>query len=254
MPFLVPKNPQAAKIAALAAARAAAQDTAKPDALTRWINPGEAKDRIRIVFDDSGSMYKEAENAKEGTVEFLRNCIPNQTSVAVHFLKTENERLSTLNSNLMEIASLLKDARLALGGTPLFAALSRALALAPKATRYVVFTDGEPTDSLAEYMEPPPEEKQVALWEWKRSADILIEMPERSGAPIDTVFFGPSEIYTADQRDLLHYIAEKTGGYYLHFDPAKVNFRTAFKYLAPTQRLALASESVRREIESGKRT
>jgi hypothetical protein len=84
----------------------------------------------------------------------------------------------------------------------------------------------------------------------KRNADEVIKVALELHVPIDTVFFGD---YNQEAIRLLRYFAEQTGGYFLHFDPKKVNFRTAFKYLAPSMRLMLASESVRKEIESGKR-
>jgi hypothetical protein len=51
--------------------------------------------------------------------------------------------------------------------------------------------------------------------------------------------------------NLLRYLSAQTGGYFLHFDPAKVNFAQAFKYLAPVNRLMLASASFRADVESG---
>ena len=87
-----------------------------------------------------------------------------------------------------------------------------------------------------------------------QSADIIITIAKnalKNGkcVPIDTVFFGSE----GRQREieLLKYLSSKTGGYFLHFDPAKVNFAQAFKYLAPVNRLMLASASFRAQVESG---
>ena len=242
MTFTV-SNPNASKLAAMKAARQAAQ--VKPDALAKWISPAEARNRDRIIFDDSGSMSSEIENAKTGTVEYLRNCPPNQSAVAVHFLNTQDEELALLNSNLMQVAERLKAKSLKSGGTPLFSVTMKALNTGPTLTRMIIFTDGEPTDSLVEY--DSRAEKEDLL----RNADIVIARANELKAPIDTVYFGPASQERAIK--FLKYLAEKTGGYFLHFDPAKVSFAKAFKYLAPANRLMLASESVRREIESGKR-
>jgi len=244
MTFTV-SNPNASKLAAMKAARQAAQ--VKPDALAKWISPAEARNRDRIIFDDSASMGSEIENAKTGTVEYLRNCPPNQSAVAVHFLNTQDEELASLNSNLMQVAERLKAKSLKSGGTPLFSVTMKALNTGPTLTRMIIFTDGEPTDSLVEY--DSRAEKEDLL----RNADIVIARANELKAPIDTVYFGPDAEYNQRAIKFLKYLAEKTGGYFLHFDPAKVSFAKAFKYLAPANRLMLASESVRREIESGKR-
>jgi hypothetical protein len=76
-------------------------------------------------------------------------------------------------------------------------------------------------------------------------------MSTGTGIPIDTVYFGGSIEYERREIDLLKYLSSKTGGYFLHFDPAKVNFAQAFKYLAPVNRLMLASASFRAQVESG---
>jgi hypothetical protein len=239
------KDPNKAKLAALAEARKRASAvSSNPAAITRWIPASEARERARLVFDDSYSMGSEIEHAKQGVIEFNRNCIPNQTAVAIHFLNTENEELATLNTNLIEVSEKLEKLRLSSGGTPLFETMNNALIAEPDLTRLVVFTDGEPTDDIAPYN--PSEE-----FKHKDSCDKIIERAKLMRAPIDTVFFGYE-----DKRAmaLLRYLSDQTGGYFLHFDPAKVNFAKAFRYLAGPQRLMLASESVRREIESGRRS
>lgn len=238
------QNPAAAKAALLAAAKAKAA-TPNPAAIQRYIPAGECKDRIRIVFDDSGSMYSQVKHAKDGVVEFLRNCIPNQTSVAIHFLKTES-KLEELNSNLIEIASKLQDQPLSMGGTPLFEAMMKALSAAPFSTRLVVFTDGQPTDSLVPY----DSERSKERHEWYDSADVVITKAKEHSNPIDTVFFGESQ-YNEQEIKLLKYLSDSTGGFFLHFDPKKPNIWKSLKYLAPVNRLMLASESFRAEVENG---
>lgn len=249
-------NPQKAKEELLRKAReASASQPQNPASIQKWVSPADCKERLRIIFDDSGSMSSEIKNAVEGTVELFRNCIPNQTAVAVHCLNTHSEKLESLNSNLIEAAVTLQEMRFNMSLTPLFGTMMKAIKLEPKLTRMVLFTDGSPNDELIERKKSNGD--SYSNWEpeldfWKRNADIPIAEIKKIPAPIDTVFFGSA--HEENEISLLKYIAEQTGGYFLHFDPKKVNFRTAFKYLAPTQRLALASESVRKEIESGKRS
>jgi Mg-chelatase subunit ChlD len=255
--FSIQKNPNASKAAALKAAReqASSAPTAEQGAIQRWISAGEAKDRIRIVFDDSGSMASQIENAKEGVTEFLRNCIPNQTAVAIHMLCAKEQPIENLNSNLIEVATLLKETRAGLGGTPLFNCALKALTLSPKLTRMVVFTDGEPTDNLLKERENVEEviADGFTLVPYKNDADVLIRRAKDLGCPIDTVFFGANDDRSAANIKFLKYLAESTGGYFLHFDPKKPNIWKQLKYLAPVNRLMLTSESVRKEIEDGRR-
>ena len=253
-PFSFSKNPNASKEAALKAAReSAATSPPKPDAITKWIDPANAAERIYIEFDDSGSMSSEIENAKEGVVEFFRNCIPNQTAVYVKMICGFNPDIEKWNSNLIQAAGFVKNAHAGLGGTPLFEHMNAPLNKSIKPTRIVVFSDGDPTDHL---WAPQSSDayKLSSLERQKKSADIVIEHAKELHITIDTVFFGENSEWNQDSIALLKYIAEQSGGYFLHFDPKKVNFRTAFKYLAPVNRLMLASESVRREIESGTRS
>jgi Mg-chelatase subunit ChlD len=262
MPFQIgsykPPSSVDAKAAAIAAAKAASG--AKPDALVRYISPDKCTDRIRVVFDDSGSMDSQIGNAKEGVVEFLRNCIPNQTAVAVHFMNTHNQ-LQSLRSDLPQLGLDIKEADLSSGGTPFFNTLKNALNATPTLTRLVAFTDGSPTDRLqAEDDEKASIEDYYSdqIDAWKSSADVIIKIahavaPASGCIPIDTVYFGRGSDYKHHQMDLLRYLSEQTGGYFLHFDPAKVNFRTAFKYLAPINRLMLSSGSFRAAVESGEK-
>lgn len=248
-------NPNAAKEAALRAARAKASSasstaTAESGQITRWIPPAEARERLRILFDDSGSMSGHIEEAKEGVIELYRSSVPNQTAVAVHMIDSEHSDLEALNTNLIEAATILKGAKPGLGGTPLFSKFHEAAGLEPKATRFVMFTDGEPNREI-------PQEYVNGVWGGEeiycqKDADKLIARAKELKTPVDTVFFGSASSDRAIK--LLKYIADGTGGYFLHFDPKKVNFRQAFKYLAAGNRLMIASESVRREIESGQRS
>ncbi len=253
-------NPMDAKKAAMEAAKTAAAGAKalgagqSASAVMKYIRPAECSDRIRIVFDDSGSMSGEIENAKKGVVEFLRNCIPNQTAVAVHFMCTK-EWSTALRSDLPQLGMDLEEAQLRLGGTPMFNTMLKAMKESPLLTRMVVFTDGSPTDQLQ--AEEATEIQGFYSWDrqntWTSSADVIIKLAKQFGGekciPIDTVFFGGE--YSKVEMDLLRYLSEKTGGFFLHFNPAKVNFKTAFKYLAPVNRLQLTSGTFRASLERG---
>lgn len=251
-----PKNASDAKkaaIEALKASTALAAGKESAQAIVRYIPPGECPDRIRVVFDDSGSMGGEIENAKKGVVEFLRNCIPNQTAVAVHFMNTK-EWSTDLRSNLLELAVDIQESHLSRGGTPFFNTLKHALEATPTLTRLIAFTDGLPSDALAaDYGEELDTFYGSSAGPWIASASIIIKIAKAtgSGIPIDTVYFGNGAEYNKREMELLKYLSVQTGGYFLHFDPAKVNFATAFKYLAPVNRLRLASGSFRASVESG---
>ena len=156
----------------------------------------------------------------------------------------------------------MQEAQLQLGSTPFFNTCKAALEATPVLTRLIAFTDGSPTDELQ------AEERETGAIQgfysrgadsWKASADVIITIAKNTlkdgkCVPVDTVFFGVDSEWSKRERELLKYLSDATGGYFMVFDPAKVNFRTAFKYLAPVNRLMLASSSVRSEIENGKRT
>lgn len=246
---------EAAKAGAAGAKALGAGEAANAAAMIKYIAPAECSERIRIVFDDSSSMGGRVDDAKKGVVEFLRNCIPNQTAVAVHFMNTKAWN-TALRSDLPMLGVDIQEAQLAMAGTPMFNTMLKAMKESPLLTRMVVFTDGSPTDVLTaeESNELQP------FWgssadTWIKSADVLIDLAKRFGGekciPVDTVFFGVEEPYTLRQRELLRYLADKTGGFFMVFDPAKVNFRTAFKYLAPVNRLQLTSGSFRAALERG---
>jgi hypothetical protein len=247
-----PKNAVDAKRAAIEARKALTTPAGtNPSAIVRYIPPGECPDRNRIVFDDSGSMGGYIEDAKCGMIEYLRNCIPNQTSVAIHFMNSITCD-TQLESNLLKLAGDIREMNLRIGGTPFFNTLRKALEATPTLTRLIAFTDGSPTDQLS----AEESTEMFSSWDtssvWTSSANVIIKIAHAIGAgiPIDTVYFGKGN---EDRQEivLLKYLSSKTGGYFLHFDPAKVNFAQAFKYLAPVNRLMLASASFRAQVESG---
>ena len=163
------------KAALIQAAKAAAGKSEA--ALVKYISPDECADRTRIVFDDSISMCEQIENAKQGVVEFLRNCIPNQTAVAVHFMSTDMP--IKLNSNLLELARDVQSWTLNSGGTPFFNTMKKALQAKPTLTRLIAFTDGSPTDSLkaeADEADGLQGFHSFSRDTWTASADIIIKI------------------------------------------------------------------------------
>ena len=54
-------------------------------------SPAElAKEKIRILFDDSGSMSgQKIKDAIDGCIEFMRNCVLNETACAIHPLNPQ---------------------------------------------------------------------------------------------------------------------------------------------------------------------
>lgn len=206
------------------------------------IKPEDAKDKLRIIFDNSSSMSgPKIENAKEGVVEFLKNCTPNSTAIAIHLLNSGydeyseslalplNIKNSALSSDLIMYASEIIDPSVqARGGTPLYTTIEAALSSVPIATRLIAFSDGEPTDT--------------------HNKTETLKHAKQLNIPIDTVFV--SDGYQ-DQDCIreLKYIAEYTGGIFL--DLSKGNIKEGLKYLAPTKRLMLMDSSFKSKVERG---
>lgn len=207
-----------------------------------WIKPEDATDKLRIIFDNSSSMSgKKIEDAKQGVVEFLKNCTPNSTAVAIHLLNSScydwsdshslpvGIKNATLSSDLVMSASeIVDDSVEARGGTPLYQTIDAALTAAPRATRLVAFSDGEPTDTQL------------------RSHALSFAKSEK--IPIDTVFVSDGYRDPDCIREL-KLIAEETGGIFL--DLSQGDFKTGLKYLAPVKRLLLADASFKGKVERG---
>lgn len=233
--------------AAKAKAAAASQALEKtPIAPIEFGSVEDAVNRIRIIADNSSSMgTSKMEDAKKGIVECLRNGTPNKDAFAIHLLNSylNNWRQeesgselakcianSTLEVDLIKLAIAVDSKNVvASGGTPLYERILDAQAALPKATRYIAFSDGEPNNTINE--------------------EKVIEQALRDETPIDTVFFGSSD-YAAD---IMKRLADKTGGIFLKFDPAKgVDFKTAFKYLAPVKRMMLMSAQFKEDLQNGR--
>lgn len=222
------------------------------------LRPEDASEKLIIVFDNSGSMgtytdykngKKRIDEAKQGSVEFLRNCTVNKDAVAIFLLNNEGNFSYNpdpsleapmllpspisdrkLTTDLILLASAIDDPSVEpTGGTPLFETLEEALKSTPTPTRIVAFSDGEASSY---------------------SKGTIYALAKNKKIPIDTVYFGPAD---SSGATMMKEIAEQTGGIFLAFDPAKgVSFATAFKYLAPTRRLALMSEQFKKDLQDGK--
>jgi uncharacterized protein YegL len=195
-----------------------------------YIVPSGAKNRIRVVFDDSDSMSgQKLEDAQIGVEEFLRACKLNETAVAVHPM---NGPALDLTADLPTLA-MSTHGIVSQGGTPMFQTLTQAQYASPKATRFILFSDGAPTDS---------------------GKEGCIGTAILAKTPIDTVLIwgGGAGVERTSQYTLLKEMADKTGGIFLVFDRTKVNFQDAFKYLSPGLRLALSDGQFRADLQNGK--
>src|ERR1700685_4675067 len=84
-------KPQQTGLAARKAAAAQANQLANIEVPKQ---PSDMPHRIGIVFDDSGSMNRALQTAKDGCEEFLRSCTKDQTAVCVYPLGQQSLALS----------------------------------------------------------------------------------------------------------------------------------------------------------------
>lgn len=209
--------------------------------------PEKAINKNRIIFDDSGSMSgQKIVDAQDGCIEYMRNCQINDTAVAIHpmnygrkgsyYSEDSQTDLTRLTTNLPALSVLVRDIR-ATGGTPLFHTLNEAAMTDPKANRYIVFSDGEP-DEHGSFV------------------DETIAKIKAQEVPCDTVLITDTYSQMSEAHPacvLMKRLADGTGGIFLIFDRTKVNFKQAFKYLAPTLRLQLAaSTDMQKALQEGK--
>lgn len=205
----------------------------------KFDDPAKASERIRIIFDDSGSMCGEKiKDARDGCIEFLRNCKVNETAVAVHVMNPADHTgltdLRGLTTNLPALSILITKIA-ATGSTPMYETVRHAQSATPKATRFIVFSDGAPD-----------------LRDDDNHKEKVIAEAIENKTPIDTVLITSSRI-TEEYREykLLKDLADRTGGYFLVFDRNKVDFKSAFKYLAPNLRGKLSDGKVRLALMAG---
>lgn len=199
-----------------------------------YVRPSQVKDRIKIIFDDSSSMsYGKMDDAIQGCIEFLRNCGFNTTACAIVPLNANLFEMKTLTTNLPLLAEKVKLLK-SCGGTPLYNKWVESLS--KDVTRFVIFSDGQP--NLDEH-----------------GKEVAISFCQENKIPCDTVLIWTSDYPPEESREYteLKNIADQTSGIFMVFDRKKVNFKTAFKYLAPVQRLALAANSqMQKDLQEGK--
>ena len=182
------------------------------------------KDRLGIVFDDSGSMYGSLiQEAKDGVIEFLKSCIPNQTAVALYPMNHTKYQLET---NLPYIAGKTLELE-ATDCTPLVSTTINLVENNKTLTRGIVFSDGRPDRS---------------------DTTILVSMCKERKVPIDTVYIGRDD---DSAIGFMRRLAEDTGGTFIHLKPG-VSMRSTFKYLAPAYRALLADKSFVENLQNGR--
>lgn len=201
-------------------------------------NTTNAKERIIIVADDSGSMDGlPMRQQKKAIAAFLGVCNPLDTAVGITPMNRERINLTLVHPMILAKTAGWPDH--GGGGTPTFKTL--ATALEQKPTRVVLVSDGQPTDGHAN------QEK------WSSSFDAYDASPagninetllkyKTANIKIDAVFIG-SESDTSGQNEMKA-IAELTGGMYIFFREGE-SFAKQFKYLAPAYYAMLTSGGIK---------
>lgn len=212
-------------------------------------SPANAKQKIKIFFDDSGSMHgKKIEDAKKGTIEFMRNCPPNETAISIVPL---NDISLDFTCNLPNLALRVNEIR-SKGSTPLYQAIQKHIVVGHDRilpNRCVVFSDGEPdggmrTDYNAETGTYTSKFGDMHLETIKQCQDRHMML--------DTCWIAP-ENYDKNDNALLIMkdLAEKTGGISLVFEEGKVDFKHAFPFLTPGMRHLLMDDNFRERLQKG---
>jgi hypothetical protein len=205
------------------------KDTLRP--MTKEEIVRSTEERIKIIYDDSGSMDAHVDDgtskdysswptrialAAEGTTDYMKNCKPHSTAIEVSPLNAE---VFSMTKNLPVIATKLK-ALSADGGTPLFGALRRFYTEheTSRFTRGLIFTDGEAGDSYSENVE--------------KILNDLLSMK----IPIDFIIIGnKNEVQLNPSETQLKGMAERSGGTFLICKTA-ADFKKKLKYFAPLLR------------------
>jgi hypothetical protein len=208
------------------------------------LNPNESEHRIGIIFDDSGSMSSQVENkskidhAQIGVRNFVQQCNPKDTSLAIYPL---NEKAQQLICDF-DVLNLYIGTIRPTGGTPLYWVTIKILTECDL-TRGVIFSDGEPTDGSGYYSttEDSDSEERQSLKE------KMISLAIEKKIPLDCIFIG----YTTEKGYiLLKEIADRTGGIFVHFKDA-ASLGQGLKYLSPAMRGMLLNAELKAKIERG---
>jgi len=196
-------------------------------------NVANAKEKIIIVADDSGSMDGVAmQQQKKAIAAFLEVCNPLDTAVGVTPMNRERINLTMVHPLILSKTSSWPDH--GGGGTPMFKALQEALQQSP--TRVVLISDGQPMDGTAkqyQYRHNDSSDTEVN--------PVLIKY-QIARIKIDTVFVGSAEDNSAVQE--MSAIAELTGGMYIFFKEGE-SFAKQFKYLAPAYYAQLTAGTIK---------
>lgn len=197
-------------------------------------NTANAKEKIIIVADDSGSMDGEPMQQQKKAIEaFLGVCNPLDTAVGITPMNRERINLTMIYPLLLSKVTSwpLHDG----GGTPMFKSLENALSQQP--TRVVLISDGQPSDGSA---------KRSSDFNYEKSSEdfanpILIKY-KTAKIKVDTIFVG-EQTDTNGQAEM-RAIAELTGGLYIFFKEGE-SFAKQFKYLAPAYYAQLTAGTIK---------
>lgn len=209
-------------------------------------NTANAKERIIIVADDSGSMDGlPMQQQKKAIAAFLGVCNPTDTAVGITPMNRERINLTLIHPLILSKTAGWPD--YGGGGTPTFKTLETALEQKP--TRVVLVSDGQPTDGRT------LEAKNDNEWHSRRYYDNdgdldlknyeinrVIKKYQETKIKIDTVFIGGESDYSSTEE--MRAIAELTGGMYIFFKEGE-SFAKQFKYLAPAYYAMLTAGTIK---------
>jgi hypothetical protein len=201
-------------------------------------NVANAKERIIIVADDSGSMDGvPMQQQKKAIAAFLGVCNPLDTAVGVTPMNRERINLTLVHPLILAKTAGWPDH--GGGGTPTFGTLSKALEQNP--SRVVLVSDGQPTDGSALKSSTP--------YNWNNGGEVveslhhpILDKYKAVAIKIDTVFIG--EEYDKNSQAEMKAIAELTGGLYIFFKEGE-SFAKQFKYLAPAYYAQLTAGTIK---------
>lgn len=183
-------------------------------------DPSTLANRIALLLDCSGSMSGDKiAKLREAAQAFLDNCDMSNTALAIQTFGGDDQ--STGRVPLTVLHPMLMMTILGLsaeGSTPMHAAMSQATFNWP-VTRCVLVSDGQPDSQDRAFEEAGS----------MREAGIIC----------DCVHIGEG----THGEDVLHKIAEITGGMYMKFTDVSA-FGKAFKYLTPKYYAMLTGGSV----------
>lgn len=200
-------------------------------------NMANAKERIIIVADDSGSMDGlPMQQQKKAIAAFLGVCNPIDTAVGITPMNRERINLTLVHPMILAKTSGWPDH--GGGGTPTFKTLKTALEQKP--TRVVLVSDGQPTDGNAK--EHHYHHNESKLINSEDEINPTLTKYKIANVKIDTVFIG-SESDTSGQAEMKA-IAELTGGMYIFFKEGE-SFAKQFKYLAPAYYAMLTAGTIK---------